>query len=241
MTRQSVSIVIPVYNESLYLQRSVKRLVKALTLQHTGAQEIILVENGSRDDSLAVCHKLQKRYPKLIKVLTLGSASFGQALKAGINAATMEYVVIFNADFWSVDFMEKALSLMPPATVVVASKTLVMSRDRRPFIRRWVTYIFNSILRLIFNFQGTDTHGIKVMSREAIAKLINVCRAKNELLDTELIIRLSRKRNIYLELPIEVKETRPSRYNNWSRLYNTMIDIYTVFGSKLYDLSRHRR
>ena len=238
---RSISIVVPVYNEGVLVWRSIRRLIAALKIHKYRRYEIILIENGSRDDSLKYCQQLSQQYPKQVMTSQLDYPSYGQAIKTGILMAKNELIVIFNVDYWDVNFLTEALTLMPPAEIVVGSKTLVTSRDERPAIRKLTTYFFNSLIRLIFNFQGTDTHGIKVIDRDLAVRLVKKCRALNELLDTELILRACREKRRYFELPVKVHEVRPSRYNNWRRAYNTSIDMLTVFKTKIYDLSHQRR
>jgi glycosyltransferase involved in cell wall biosynthesis len=238
---RSVSIVIPVHNEGFFVYRSTRSLIEKLKNKKFAQFEIVLIENGSSDNSLEMCHKLKDKFPQIINVIEQPIASYGQAIKTGILAATKQHVVIFNVDLWDINFLIEAKSLMPPAEIVVGSKTLAASRDERPISRRLMTYFFNSFLKIVFNFQGTDTHGIKIIDRELAVRLVKKCRALNELLDTELILRICRENHRYFELPIRVKEVRPSRYNNFRRAKNTLADISTVFRTKIYDLSHLRR
>lgn len=93
----SISCVIPAYNEA----RNLGALVPAVltTLQSLSAHvELIIVDDGSRDDTLAVMHDLCARYPQ-VSYLKL-SRNFGKepALTAGIDAAQGDVVILMDGD-----------------------------------------------------------------------------------------------------------------------------------------------
>lgn len=90
-----VSIVIPVYNAAKYLRESVKS-----ALDQAEVEEVILVDDGSKDDSLAVAKALEKEYDK-VKVYThADGVNRGSAVtrNVGIQAATQPYVAFIDAD-----------------------------------------------------------------------------------------------------------------------------------------------
>ena len=126
-----------------------------------------------------------------------------------------------------------ALPLLRTADIVIGSKTLAASQDLRQFHRRLATYFFNVFLRLVLNFPGTDTHGMKAIKN---TPLIRYClhrnRTQNELFDTELIIRAHRWGAVLTELPVTVTELRPTRYSWSRRLWLTGIDLISALWSK---------
>jgi glycosyltransferase involved in cell wall biosynthesis len=222
------SVIIPVYNEADILQDTLSELTSKLEQRFGHGWELILVENGSRDTSYDLCQWWAKNVSN-VRAFHLPCPSYGQALQLGILKARQPIVVIFNVDFWDLDFLERALELCEQCDVVCGSKTLIASQDQRPLWRRLVTYLFNAALRLSLNFSGTDTHGIKVFRREPFVPLARKVRAERELFDTELLLRASRQGYILAELPVTVIEKRPSRYNNWRRARNTLHDLAKIF------------
>ncbi|MCF8160060.1 MAG: glycosyltransferase family 2 protein [Polaromonas sp.] len=93
----SISCVIPAYNEARSLGALVPEVLA--TLQTLSAQvELIIVDDGSRDDTLAVMHALCARYPQ-VSYLKL-SRNFGKepALTAGIDAAQGDVVILMDGD-----------------------------------------------------------------------------------------------------------------------------------------------
>jgi glycosyltransferase involved in cell wall biosynthesis len=206
------------------------RLVKTLEANFKDSTwEVVLVENGSRDNSWQICKELYQSYTKKITIYQLHRSSYGQALRLGIIKARHEILVIYNVDFWDVDFLKQALALIDICDIVVGSKTLIAAQDHRPWYRRQTSYWFNVFLRMIYNFPGTDTHGLKVLKAGPIVPLAKKCYDLDELFDTQLVLRGCRKGLVYTELPVTVREIRPSRYSHLKRIYNVIKDLVAIF------------
>ena len=88
-----VSIIVPVHNTEKYLQAC----VESLTAQTLADIEIILVENCSTDNSLALCHKLATTDDR-IKVVSIDKADLSTARNEGIKVATGEYMGFVDSD-----------------------------------------------------------------------------------------------------------------------------------------------
>ncbi|OGB44061.1 MAG: glycosyl transferase family 2 [Burkholderiales bacterium RIFOXYC2_FULL_59_8] len=93
----SISCVIPAYNEARSLGALVPDILNAL-LALSEQIELIVVDDGSRDDTMAVMHSLCARYPQ-VSYLKL-SRNFGKepALTAGMDAAQGDVVILMDAD-----------------------------------------------------------------------------------------------------------------------------------------------
>lgn len=232
MKSNTISVIFPVHNEAAILTKQIEAFISQLKQAGLRAKEIILVENGSADRSWPLIQSLCHQH-RFIKSLRLPHASYGQALKAGLIAARGSIIFIFNIDFFDVNFMTHALPLLKSADIVIGSKTLFASQDMRSPFRRLTTYFFNAFLRLVLNYPGTDTHGLKALSHTSLLRYcLHRARTQNELFDTELIIRAHRWGAVLTELPITVREIRPTRYSWWRRIRLTLSDLAIAFWSK---------
>ena len=232
MSHPSLSVIFPVHNEAAVLSEQIKSFLLQVKQAKLKIAEIILVENGSTDRSWQLIESLCRQH-RFIKSLRLPRASYGQALKAGLIAARGSVIFIFNIDFFDVNFITQALPLLKSADIVVGSKTLFASQDLRSHFRRLLTYFFNVFLRLILNYPGTDTHGIKALKNTPLLRYsIHRSRTQSELFDTELIIRMHRWGAVLSELPITVREIRPTRYTWLRRIRLTLSDLAIAFWSK---------
>lgn len=93
-----VSVVIPVYNAARYVAEAVR---SALAQPET--REVVLVEDASPDDSLAVCRRLAAENAKvrLLRHPDLGNHGAGASRNLGIRESRFEYIAFLDAD----DFM----------------------------------------------------------------------------------------------------------------------------------------
>ncbi|OGW38470.1 MAG: glycosyl transferase family 2 [Nitrospirae bacterium GWC2_56_14] len=93
----SLSIVIPVYNAEATIEALCNSLVYLYAKKYQ--MQILLVNDGSKDESDARCRKLHTTYPLIVTYLKL-ARNFGEhnAVMAGLNHATGEYCVVMDDD-----------------------------------------------------------------------------------------------------------------------------------------------
>lgn len=89
-----VSIVIPCYNQAQYLEESVQSAVD----QTYSNVEIIIVNDGSSDNTQVVAERLQKKHPELIRVIRQENQGLSEARNNGIRASLGEYILPLDAD-----------------------------------------------------------------------------------------------------------------------------------------------
>lgn len=226
------SFIFPIYNESVFLESQLNMFLDFANKEYKNMFEIILVENGSSDNSWSIAKKLDKRYD-FISIHHFPYASYGTAIRWGIINAIGQKIFVLNVDYFDFNFIKKANKLLDTIDIVIGSKTLTSSDDRRSILRRMMTYFFNVFLRLILNYPGTDTHGIKAFRWSH--RLINIakeCRTQNELFDTELVLRLTKHGAIFVDLPQRVVELRKSRYFGTRRIRSTLNDLFAIIKTK---------
>jgi glycosyltransferase involved in cell wall biosynthesis len=222
-----VSIVIPVYNEEAILEAAVKDLLDRLTTHFDFPFELILAENGSRDQTVALAQQLAERFPE-VRTFSLGEPNYGKALKRGILEARGEIVVCDEIDLCDTDFYARALALLDAyeADLVVGSKVLDSSSDERPFLRHFATLVINGMLRISLGFKGTDTHGLKAFRRSAVQPVVERCIVDKDLFASELVIRAERSQTVQIkEIPVRVLEKRPPSIHLFRRVPNVLKGI----------------
>jgi glycosyltransferase involved in cell wall biosynthesis len=222
-----LSIVMPAHNERALLEESVRAVSDGLRTSGR-AFELLLVENGSGDGTLALAQRLAGDVPEL-HVHTLAQPDYGRALRTGLLAATGDVVVTFDVDYYDLTFLDQALALMAradrPADVVLASKRAAGARDERPLVRRMVTATFSLLLRVGFGLRVSDTHGMKALRRATVEPIARRSRFGSDLFDTELVLRAERAGLVTAEVPVRVEERRPSRTAVWRRVPRTLVGL----------------
>jgi glycosyltransferase AglD len=225
-----LSVVMPAHNEAAYLESAVREVHDGLRARGHDL-EVLVVENGSTDDTLGVARRLADTMPD-VRVWSQPVADYGAALREGMLAARGEMLVTFDVDYYDLAFVDSALALLtgtaPTPAIVVGSKRAPGARDERPWPRRLVTTVFSMLLRLVFSLSVSDTHGMKAMRRAAVAPIVDQCRFRTDLFDTELVIRTERAGLEVAELPVTAQERRPSRTPIWRRVPRTLVGMIVL-------------
>jgi len=220
-----LSVVIPVYNEEGIVASSVIALRENLKDQGWSF-EILLAENGSKDRTVEVCRQLTNKYPE-VDFFSINEPNYGRALKEGILRVRGTYVVCDEIDLGDVEFYKRALDRLvgDDATMVVGSKTLTGADDTRPLYRHVATMAYNTMLRILLHFHGTDTHGMKAFRREILVGTAGRCVVDKDVFASEFVIRAERERQPVVEIPVRVVEMRAPSINLFKRVPNVMRNI----------------
>ncbi len=224
--RQSLTLVIPVYNEAAFLPGALEKLYSELS-EVDADVDVILAENGSTDGTAEVGRELGKTYPNL-KVIEMPEPDYGGAMRAGFLAAEGDWVFNSDIDYFSGPFMARVVEIADDADVVVASKRDPESDDRRSPVRRLATWTFNQVLRFMLDSKVSDTHGIKALRREVIADVAADVLSRQDLFDTELVIRAEKKGWRIRELPIVVEEQRETKSSLLKRIPRTLKGVWRI-------------
>jgi glycosyltransferase involved in cell wall biosynthesis len=226
-TELQASIVIPVYNEEALLQTAINDLmVNMAEILPDVSFEVIITENGSTDATLEHAYKLERRY-KNVRVLHSSEPNYGRALRRGMLDAKGTYILCDEIDICDVDFHMRALTLLmaDQADMVIGSKAHKDAQDQRPPMRRAGTFVINSLLRVLVDFRGTDTHGLKAFNRQRLLPVINRCVVDKDLFASEFVIRSERDSYRVLEVPIVIQEKRPPSINLYRRVPHVLKNL----------------
>lgn len=90
-----ISVLMPIYNSSKYLQRSLDSVTKQ-TLKNI---EVICINDGSTDDSLDIIHKYSKEDSR-ITIIDKPNSGYGDSMNRGLKIARGEYIAILEPDDW---------------------------------------------------------------------------------------------------------------------------------------------
>jgi glycosyltransferase involved in cell wall biosynthesis len=219
------TIVIPVYNEEGLLRSSIVGLLDELKACDFTA-EILVSENGSTDKSKEIAFDLERKYEQ-VRVLVSDEPNYGKALRRGILDARSCYVLCDEIDICDTDFHQRAMHILrtEDCDMVVGSKRHPDARDRRPLFRRAATLVLNSLLRVLLDFHGTDTHGLKAFHRERLLGVVNRCVVDKDIFASEFVIRAERASFRITEIPVEIIEKRPPTIQLTRRVPNVIKNL----------------
>lgn len=169
MAKQDLlSVVVPCYNEELVIREMSRKLVAALEKIPDIDFEVIYVDDGSEDATLAILRELQQADAR-VRALVLSRRFYQHtALTAGINEAAGDAVVIIDAD------------LQDPPEIIASMverwrQGVDIIQGRRPeregdsVFKRWTSKVFHHLINLISDTHiPLDTGEFRLMDRKAV-------------------------------------------------------------------------
>jgi len=221
------SIVVPVHNEAALLERNTRVLVEYLSgaLQ---AYEIILVENGSLDQTPSVARSLAETLDH-VRVLEIPEPSLGEALKLGVAEARYNKVIYFPIDLSTdLGFIPLSVERLDEFDVVVGSKRMEPGLDRRPFHRRLLSRGFHGLVRGLFRTGFTDTTCVKAFRRSRVLPVFGEVPSSSHVFETEMLLAAQQMGLSIKELPVEVKGGRPSRQPLGVKVRSKLRDLVSL-------------
>lgn len=92
---KTISIIIPTYNMEAYLGKCLSSLVMDKGMERV---EAIVVNDGSKDGSLAIAKDFAGKYPSTFRIIDKQNGNYGSCINAALKVATGKYVKILDAD-----------------------------------------------------------------------------------------------------------------------------------------------
>lgn len=138
MHNKKVSIIVPVYN----VERYVEKCIRSILDQSYQNIEIIIVDDGSTDDSYNVCTNLQKESPDKIKLFKKENGGLSSARNFGLLQAQGEYISFVDSDdIVSQDFIEKLVFLLEETSSLVSCcQVAKFNNEEKPKFTHTVEY-----------------------------------------------------------------------------------------------------
>lgn len=165
--QQSLSIVIPAYNEEESLEFVLKDTLKDLP-KYFRDFEIIVVDDGSTDRTLEIADLYAKK-SKHIKVIHQPNGGYNKAMITGLRAATKDYVGYMQADGQNrVQDFENCYKLLPDYELVLGGRG-------KPFdysvLRLMFHYGSFALYYILFGFRYKDPHWVYFWKTKEVQKL----------------------------------------------------------------------
>lgn len=112
-----ISVIVPVYNAEKFIDKCIESVIN----QTYKEIELILVNDGSKDNSLKILQKYEKQYPKMIKVFNQTNKGVGAARNLGIKHVTGKYIFFLDSDDWiELDYLVKLYEDISKNDIVIS-------------------------------------------------------------------------------------------------------------------------
>jgi glycosyltransferase involved in cell wall biosynthesis len=191
MASPQLSIVIPAYNESARIERTLERVMSCVESEGWDA-EVLVVDDGSRDSTPEIIQRWMQRHPRLHLIRNEGNRGKGYSVRNGLLQASGEIVMFTDADLSAP--MEEAERLIAAihdgADVAIGSRWLEKTRQtiHQPLYRRFFGRCFNWVTRLVMGLPFKDTQcGFKAFKRPAAQIIFRLQRIERWGFDPEIL------------------------------------------------------
>ena len=161
--RPDVSILVPAKDEAENLPELVRQVREAL-LPQSFTGELVVIDDGSRDDTPAVLQRLAAQHPFLRVVTHRSQRGIADALKSGADAATGRVFV-----FWPADLQYLPADIPGIVAPVLAGEAdIVTGTKQGHYDKRFVSWVYNGLCRWLFGVRVTDLNSVKAYRREVM-------------------------------------------------------------------------
>ena len=206
MSHPQLSIVIPAYNESARIEATLQRVMLCVESEGWDA-EVLVVDDGSKDDTGAIVERWMERYPRLHLVENPGNRGKGYSVRNGLLQAAGEVVMFTDADLSAP--MEEANRLLAAiaagADVAIGSRWMDRTRQTiaQPLYRRVFGRCFNGITRGVMGLPFKDTQcGFKAFRRPAAQVIFRLQRIERWGFDPEILFIAQKLKYTVKEVPV---------------------------------------
>lgn len=194
---QAISLVLPAFNEEAVIEQAIWEAHAALTRAFAD-HEIIVVDDGSTDDTAGKVRVLQTMLPRLRLISHVRNQGYGSALRSGFSQARHPLVAFTDAD------CQFDLSDLAPMAQFAERYPIVVGHrvDRKdPFRRRMLSRGYNALIRTLLGSPVRDVDcALKVFRRDVLRGLIP--ESRGFFVNTEMMTRAVKQGLEIVEVPV---------------------------------------
>src|SRR5579883_481277 len=217
MKATSYTIVIPAYNESARIASSLDHIL-AFAEQQQWPLEIIVINDGSRDNTAEIVRSYARRNPCVRVLENPGNRGKGFTVRNGVLNARGDVILFTDADLSSP--IEEAPKLFAAlrggADMAIGSRWLQveLQNKRQPLYRQVFGRVFNLLLRITLGLPYKDTQcGFKAFSRSVGESVFSRQMIERWGFDPEILFIARKMGYKIVEVPVEWAHDNRSKIN----------------------------
>jgi glycosyltransferase involved in cell wall biosynthesis len=187
-TGRRISVVLPAYNEEENIEAQVTSVNDVLTDLGFDDYEILVVDDGSKDGTRAVCEGMAERVPKLRLLVHEVNRGYAKALRTGFTSAAMPLVFYTDADNqFDVRELKNLLAAIDDYEIVCGFRIYRFD----PFSRLVLSWGYNLLVRILFRIRVRDVDCAFKLFRREVFDRVHI-ESKKFFVDTEILAKASR-------------------------------------------------
>lgn len=229
--RPALTLIIPAFDEAARLGQTLDALACWLSDPTSPHAEVLLVDDGSRDQTarIAEAHPLTSTALRVLRLLK--NRGKGGAIKAAVPHARGDHILYMDADLATpLEYCAEALSLLRDADLVIGVRSHEAREGRaRPLIRRLMSRGINTLARSLVGVSASDVLcGFKAFRREAAMTLFSELVSERYAFDVELL-GLARRHGLRVaELPITWRDATGSSVRPLAHSFESLAELLRI-------------
>lgn len=207
MDQPFLSVVIPAYNESERIGKSLEKIRQYLGSKDFPS-ELVIVDDGSVDRTPEVLREAAASFPTMRLLRNEPNQGKGYSVRRGVLEARGEFVLFTDADLSApIEEADKLLAAIEsqPADVAIGSRALdrQLVGIHQPWFREYAGRGFNLLVRLFTGLRIRDTQcGLKLFRRATTRRAFELQRCAGFGFDPELLFLIERLGGRLVEVPV---------------------------------------
>jgi dolichyl-phosphate beta-glucosyltransferase len=204
----SLSVIIPAYNEQNRLPQTLRQVLDWLARGTFSFREVIVVDDGSRDETVRVVEECAKQNACVRLLRNPGNRGKGYAVRHGMQEAKGEWILYTDADLSSpIEELEKLCRAAREqgAGVAIGSRAVDRSlvEKHQPLLRELSGRCFNLVMRMVTGLPFRDTQcGFKLYRADAARQIFAQQKQEGFSFDVEDLLIAKRLGVRAVEVPV---------------------------------------
>lgn len=219
----TLSVFFPMYNESANIAVTLERALAVIPSLGFADFEILVIDDGSRDDSALVVRRAAEREPRIRLFSHPRNLGYGAALRTGFTAARGDVVFYTDSDLpIELGELARALPLLAGTDLVIGYRLRRYDTPRRALYSK----VYNLLMRILFGVRVRDVNFSFKLVRRRVLDAIKLSAA-TVFIDGQLLAEAVRQGFQITEMPIEYtpRQVGASSFDSVRAAWVTLVEM----------------
>jgi glycosyltransferase involved in cell wall biosynthesis len=241
MLKPCISLFFPVYRDEATVSRVAEKAI-ALLSEVASEYEVVIINDGSPDRAGDIAEEIARRERNVRVIHHPKNLGYGSALRTGFKAVRFEWICFTDGDDeYEINDLRKLLRLKDYYDLVITFRYA----KRYSGFRIFVSYVYNRILRLMFQTRFRDVScGLRLIRKDVVRELDLI--SSSPFIGAEIAIKTMLKGFRVGEVGVQTfprefgKGSSTSLKNIWATIED-MVKVHRLVFSADYDIPLNRR
>jgi len=236
----NITVVVPVFNEGLILEKNVRRLVEYFNSVLHCDWELIIADNASTDKTEEIGRRLAAEIDR-VRYVYIERKGVGAALKTAWSTSSFDILCYTDVDF---PFPLESLNSLCAAIsdgydIAIGSRYVKGGIYKVNLGRKILSRLYSHWLKMLFSCKFSDHCGTKAIKKKVFLDLLPMLTCDDWFFGTELLVRAEKRGYSIKELPIQAYND--SSRNSKVKLLRTIWNYIRLSLSLKWDLLMHKQ